>query len=248
MKQLIGAISSRFKSINHWSFGVALLGILLSVSPSAMEPGIGLSAVGVAFFAAHRVRYPAWCVLCLLPCLGAIIALILLATLRPLERTVTEPLPFMQRLIGYPWIFAIPFLIGSIFVWKHQNPSITEYQVRAHNNQAKADANGLVDMVKNYKTSYQQYPSSFHPREGRVEIPSPPSKNVSDISQKKKLRKSVWVALKTSVDGKNFSLAAKHVKGNKIFLSSNKDFDIHEAAERKPVGYVLSMDDVPEPL
>ncbi len=250
MKQHMGtSISSWFKGVNHWSFGIAFLGILFSVSPSLMEPGVGLSAVGVAFFAAHRGRYPAWCVLCLLPCLGAIVALIALATLKPFDRTETEPLSFMRKLIRHPLLFAIPLLVGSIFVWKYQNPSSTEYQIRAYNHQARADARDLLDMVKNYMTSYQQYPSSFHPREGRVELFSPPRrKKVPDISMKKKLRKNVWIALKTSVDGKRFSLAAKHVNGNKIFLSSNKDNHIHEAAEKKPIGYVLSMDDVPEPL
>ncbi len=55
MKQGKGtSVLSWFKGVNHWSFGIALFGFLLSVSPSAMEPGIGLSAVGVAYFAAHR--------------------------------------------------------------------------------------------------------------------------------------------------------------------------------------------------
>ncbi len=135
------------------------------------------------------------CVICLLPCLGAIVTLIVLATLKPLDRTSPEPISVMQQLIRHPLIFAIPLLVASIFVWKYQNPSSGGYRIRAYNSEAETDARDLVDMVKDYETSYEQYPSSFHPREGRVELFPPPGMDVSDISMKKKLRKSVWVAL-----------------------------------------------------
>ena len=58
-KQFKQSISTIFKTLNHWSVGVVLIGILMSCSPSLIYLGIGVIVLGVGGFVA-KIRNPLW--------------------------------------------------------------------------------------------------------------------------------------------------------------------------------------------
>jgi len=112
------AFSSKLKAANHWSVGVALLGMFLYVSPSLTFLGVGISAIGVAFYAASRGRVPAYSMFSLLPVFGTLAALIVLTLLAPKDRNEVEALSRAQRLIRFPAIWAAALLMVSVIVWQ----------------------------------------------------------------------------------------------------------------------------------
>ncbi len=123
------SIIDRAGALNHWSAGIAFLGIVFSLAPAATEIGAGISAIGVVYYAAKRRRHPAWGLLSALPVLGALSALILL--------TVLPPLPEADRLAPERWLFspllwAAVFFLFSLIAWVNFNPSAVGYKSRTH--------------------------------------------------------------------------------------------------------------------
>jgi len=124
------SFTDRARALNHWSAGIAFLGMVLSLAPAAMEIGAGISAVGIACYAASRRRHPAWGFACLLPILGALAALIVLTVLAPgLSQAGTRS--WAARAWFSPLLWAALFFFLSVTVWMNWNPSAVMYKSKA---------------------------------------------------------------------------------------------------------------------
>ena len=63
--------------------------MFMFISPGLQELGLGVSAVGVAFYAASKGRTPAWSVFSFIPFLGTLFILVMLAILPPKDQAAT---------------------------------------------------------------------------------------------------------------------------------------------------------------
>jgi hypothetical protein len=149
------SIIDKARALNHWSVGVAFLGIIFSLAPAATEIGAGISAVGVVCYAAKKRRYPAWGLLSALPVLGALSALILLTVLPP-RPSPEEHRPFPAGWLFSPLLWATVFFLFSVLAWVNFNPSAVNYKPRAYkqNRVDRSDSGrGLrIIFAKGYRT------------------------------------------------------------------------------------------------
>lgn len=122
------SITDIARALNHWGAGIAFLGILFSLAPAAAEIGCGISAVGTAYYAAHKRRHPAWGALCVLPFLGALSALTLLAILPPPPET-DGPVP--ARWLRSPHLWAAVLFLLFLAAWMNFNPSAAFHKSKA---------------------------------------------------------------------------------------------------------------------
>jgi len=125
------SLTDKARALNHWSAGIALLGTVLSLAPAAREIGAGISAIGIAYYAASRRRHPAWGALCVLSIPGALSALILLTVLPPGPSPV-GPRFWPARGLFSPFLWAVLFFLLSVAVWVNWNPSAVAYKSRAY--------------------------------------------------------------------------------------------------------------------
>jgi polyferredoxin len=124
------SFTEKARALNHWSAGLVFLGMILSLAPAAMEIGAGISAVGIACYAASRRRHPAWGFACFLPVLGALAALIVLTILSP-GLSPVEDRPWPERAWFSPLLWTALFLFLSVAVWMNWNPSAVTYKSKA---------------------------------------------------------------------------------------------------------------------
>jgi hypothetical protein len=110
--------------------GIALLGIILSLAPSATEIGVGISAIGSVYYAASKKRLPAWSILSALPILGTLSALIILTMLNP-HQLLRNRKPFMKIVLS-PLLWSALLLLFSILVWVAFNPSAAAYKAKTY--------------------------------------------------------------------------------------------------------------------
>ena len=151
----------RFNPDRFSSVGVAVLGIIVFCSPSLTELGLGISAIGVAFYAASKGRHPAWGVFPLLPVLGTLVVLVVLNVLRPKDRATADALSRGRRLLRHPLVWAIPFLLVAVVAWQTCNPSATSYRNRAYNAAAEADLRNAATAQEAYYVDNQTYADSI---------------------------------------------------------------------------------------
>jgi len=212
------AFSSKLKAANHWSVGVALLGMFLYVSPSLTFLGVGISAIGVAFYAASRGRVPAYSMFSLLPVFGTLAALIVLTLLAPKDRNEVEALSRAQRLIRFPAIWAAALLMVSVIVWLSQNPPVTRYQMRSYNLTAKSDLKNAVSAQESYYKDNKTYADSIDKLMGK------PSG----------LHLSKGVTVKV-VSGSTiyYKMMSFHEKGDKRFVAIGPEGRIEEIYTKK---------------
>jgi hypothetical protein len=130
------SIIDKANGLNHWSVGIALLGIILSLAPAATEIGVGISAIGVAYYAASKGRLPAWCILSALPILGALSSLIILTMLSP-HHHLRSRKPFMKIVLS-PLLWLVLLLLLSILAWWAFNPSAAAYKTKTYRQKAAA--------------------------------------------------------------------------------------------------------------
>jgi|GEM_PF-3420051 len=122
------SFTAKARSINHWGAGIAILGLIFSLAPAATEVGCGISAVGIAYFAASRRRHPLWGALCIIPILGALSALTLLAILPPPPED--ERAGHSGWLLS-PHLWAALLFIFFLVAWMNLNPSAVFYRAKA---------------------------------------------------------------------------------------------------------------------
>jgi hypothetical protein len=125
------SVTDKARALNHWSVGIAFLGVIFSLAPAATEIGAGISAVGIVYYAAKRRRHPAWGLLSALPVLGALSALILLTVLPP-RPSPEESRPVPARWLFSPLLWAAVFFLFSLLAWVNYNPSAVGYKSRAY--------------------------------------------------------------------------------------------------------------------
>jgi hypothetical protein len=125
------SVKDKARALDHWSVGIAFLGIIFSLAPAATEIGAGISAVGIVYYAAKRRRHPAWGLLSALPILGALSALILLTVLPP-RPSPEESRPVPARWLFSPLLRAAVFFLFSVLVWVNFNPSAMGCKSRAY--------------------------------------------------------------------------------------------------------------------
>jgi len=210
--------SSKLKGANHWSVGVALVGMFLYVSPSLTFLGVGISAIGVAFYAASKGRVPAYSVFSLLPVFGTLAALIVLTFLSPKDRNKVEVLSRAQRLIRVPAIWAAVLLIVSAVVWLSQNPPVTRYQMRSYNLTAKSDLKNAVSAQELYYKDNNTYADSIDKLMGK-----PAGLHLS---------KGVTVKV-ASGSATYYEMMAFHEKGDKRFVATAPEGRIEEIYTKK---------------
>jgi len=128
-------ILEKVKNLNHWSAGIALLGLFFSLAPAATEVGIGVSAIGVSHYAAHRRRHPIWGALCALPVLGTLLALALLTFVRPSPLRKENRL-VLERALSHPLLWSAVFFVCAMVAWAAFNPSAKAYRGKAHRQSA----------------------------------------------------------------------------------------------------------------
>ena len=121
------AVPEGVKGLNHWSVGMALLGMAFSLAPSALEIGVGLSAIGILFYAVRKRHYPFWCLLSSVPVLGTLMALIAL-TILPCRVAVDGPPSCPVRFFFSPLLWTVVILLLSILAWMTLNPAAVFYR------------------------------------------------------------------------------------------------------------------------
>ena len=210
--------SLKFKGANHWSVGIALLGMFLYVSPSLTFLGVGISAIGVAFYAASKGRVPVYSVFSLLPVFGTLAALIVLTLLSPKDRNDVETLSRAQRMIRVPAIWAAVLVMVSVLIWLSQNPPVTRYQMRSYNLTASHNLKNAVSAQESYYKENKTYADSTDKL----------------MSKTAGLHLSKGVTVKViSGSTANYNMLSFHEKGDKRFVATGPEGKIEEIQIKK---------------
>jgi len=207
------SLSTKLKDANHWSVGIALLGMFLYVSPSLTFLGVGISAIGVAFYAASRGRVPVYSVFTLLPVFGTLAALIVLTLLSPKDRNEVEALSRAQRLIRVPALWAVVLVMMSVLIWLSQNPPVTRYQVRSYNLTASYDLKNAVSAQESYYKDNKTYANAID--------------NLMSKTAGLHLSKGVTVKV-ISGSTTNYKMLSFHEKGDKRYVATGPEGKIEE--------------------
>ena len=212
------SLSTKLKDANHWSVGIALLGMFLYVSPSLTFLGVGISAIGVAFYAASRGRVPAYSVLSLLPVFGTLAALIVLTLLSPKDRNEVEALSRVQRLIRVPAIWAAVIVMVSALILFLQNPPMILLQMRVYNSSASQDLRYAVYAQEFYYKENKKYADSIDKL----------------MSKTAGLHLSKGVTVKV-ISGSitNYKMLSFHEKGDKRYIATGPEGKIEEIQIKK---------------
>ena len=211
-------LSTKLKGANHWSVGIALLGMFLYVSPSLTFLGVGISAIGVAFYAASRGRVPVYSVFSLVPVFGTLAALIVLTFLSSKDRNEADALSRAQRLIRVPAIWAAALLAVSVVVWLSQNPPATHYAMRSYNLTAKSDLKNAMSAQESYYKDNNTYADSIDKLIGK-----PAGLH---------LRKGVTVKV-VSGNATYYKMLSFHGKGDNQYVATGPEGKIEEIQLKK---------------
>ncbi len=213
-------LSLRHKVDSKKSFGIAfsLFGMLMFISPGLQELGLGVSAVGVAFYAASKGRTPAWSVFSFVPFLGTLVILVMLAFLPPKDQAATGILSLGRRLLLHPLTWAIPLFLGTMVYFINHNPSFTMYRTRSYNSLAKNELMITVAAQEAYHKDHHRYSDSIDTLVG----------DTYSLSLSPDVTAQV-----ISADEHNYKMEAYHKDGNSKFLISGPAPKIEKVSKYK---------------